>query len=127
MSRAQRYRGDIADVVDLCGAEVATEMVERLGGLDIRVPAELSADHPLMRLTEPTRARFLKHFGASERLYIPRQLGSKADLARSMKRQGRSVEEIALTLQVTMRTVYNWLGGAGSKRPADTRQSDLFG
>lgn len=119
-----RYSGDIADIIDLLGMDDAAIIVERLGGIDLKVPASVASGHALMRLPEGVRQRFLGAFSPGEMLYIPRSLGDKQALAAELAAEGKTHEEIALTLGVSMRTVRNWKKSLPA--PRDDRQIDMF-
>ena len=119
-----RYSGDIADIIDLLGMEDAAIIVERLGGIDLKVPGCAQPGHALMRLPEDVRKRFLAAFSPGEMLYIPRSLGDKQAMAAELAAEGKTQEEIALTLGVSMRTVRNWKKSL--PKPRDDRQIDMF-
>lgn len=121
-------RRSLADVVDLCGMEMAVALVAALPGTEIYVPQpdRLGPDHVLTLALGLDQARALAGIFGGDRLLVTRSLADQARVRRrtirEMKRAGSKVRDIALGTGCTERFV-RMVTSAGD---GDDGQGSLF-
>ncbi len=119
---------DMEDVQAICGEDVARELMEKLPGVEVKVPARWSASNPLARIDRDKAERLIKDL-AGNKFYVPTHIG-RTDTRRAalaLRNEGQSTIEIALELKVSERHVRNLLSGKPLPRRKihDERQIDL--
>jgi hypothetical protein len=125
------WSGDMADVADICGNDVARELCEQLPGIRLYVPAELSESNPLTRIDLAIAERLIAMLPGSE-LYIPsRRKSSQETLAaiEALLDRGLSTQDIALELDITQAYIFKLRREKGVPKIAhrpDPRQLPLF-
>lgn len=119
---------DMEDVQAICGDDVAQELLNKLPGVEVKVPARWSANNPLARIDRDKAERLIKDL-AGNKFYVPTHIG-RTDTRRAalqLRGEGQSTIEIALELKVSERHVRNLLSGKPLPRRKihDDRQVDL--
>lgn len=96
------------DLKELIGKEAAATLMFERGGLDIFVPKEATAEHPLAKLLGLAAAKSLCDVYASTRIVVPngKKARPKNKDARQMLGQGMSVSQVAAKLGLTERYVW---------------------
>lgn len=127
-----KWRGNMKDVAETCGDDVARALLAALPGIYLYVPRAMTEEGLITRLDPAIADRLISAFGG-DRIYVsdPRKFkGSKRAAVKAMREAGLTVQQIALELTITERRVYQILDALG--RPArgkakDPNQRDLFG
>lgn len=130
MADTRRYRGDMQQVVEMCGKDVADQLHEILSGLNLYIPKALRDDHPLDKLEPDAAEAIITAFGGS-RIYVSSPQAEQVDLGEieAMIEKGHSVQQIALKLGITERHVMRLRKNAGMTKVLsreDPRQLPLF-
>ena len=129
-----RFTGDMADVAEICGADVAEAVLETLPGLNVYIPLKRQENGLIAKLDEAIAERLIQHFGG-DRIYVSdpsKPVASKRAQVKDMAEAGLTVQEIALELGITERRVYQLRqligleGVAPKQKRNDPRQIDLF-
>ncbi|WP_102866751.1 hypothetical protein [Pseudovibrio exalbescens] len=119
---------DMRDVCEICGEDVALELLTKLPGVEVKVPARWSEANPLSRISRDKAERLIADF-AGNKLYVPTHADrlDTRKIARQMAQDGQNTIDIALRLNVSERHVRNLLSGKRLPRPrkVDDRQIDL--
>lgn len=128
MVDAKHLTEDMRDVAEICGDDVAEELLAKLPGVEVKVPAKWSAHNPLARIDRAKAERLILDF-AGNKFYVPTH-SDRLDtrkLARQMAQDGQNTIDIALKLNVSERHVRNLLSGKrlARRRVVDDRQIDL--
>jgi len=111
-------------ILDECGIDVAQELIDRMGGMQVRLPdRDTNKRGPFSCLREKTWESLHQAMVAQEAFYIPRIGNEKLrtmqrERACSMRQDGTPISEIARTMRVSDRTIYKWL----NKSCADTKR-----
>ena len=122
------FTGDMADVADICGIEIAQALVEQLPGIEIKVPKVWSKNSVLARLERAIADVLIDTF-PGDIFYVPTGKGSSETRikARTLRLEGKSNTEIALQLGITERHVRGLLNSElPAPRKVDPRQIDMF-
>ena len=140
MKQQQKFYGDMVDVAEYCGDDVAAALVEYLPQMSLKLPKIYRGEHKLLgRLDRDIADRLIAHFGG-EKIYVtihpPQE--SQRIYVKEMREEGMSIAEIAVQLDISEVRVSQIIkdlkdgkplnGKAG--RPAltfrDPRQLDFF-
>ena len=123
-------RRSMQPIAELCGFEVAQELVRVWGGIRVYIPISGKNSH-MDGLSDIAKERLCKYF-PGDYFEVPKTLlndpGETRRLALQMAREGISVEEIAKNLEVTQRWIYKILQSNPEYRrnnQLDERQIDL--
>ena len=122
------WTGDMRDVAERCGEDVAAELSAKLPGVVVHVPAEMS-EETLLRFLDPALAARLIAAFAGDMLYVSkRRTVSREAAVKALYEAGMSPKRIALKLGISQRRVQQLRvrSGARKGRAVDPRQSDLF-
>lgn len=127
------FRGDMADVAETCGEDVAEELVAKLPGIVFYVPKRIREDKDglINRLDPALAERLVATFGGGK-LYVGKGRPTYQDTFEAIEElvdEGLTVPRIALKLGVTEAWIYRCRRKAGAPRIADKsdpRQSSLF-
>lgn len=125
------WRGDLADVADICGETVAAELAETLPGIVLYVPKRPREGSPLNRLSDGTRANLVEAFGGDE-IYIPSKRPTSAETFSAIEQlieKGLTVQAVALKLGITEQWVMRCRKQAGAvkiRHRPDPRQMNMF-
>lgn len=139
-NQTNKFYGDMADVAEYCGEDVASHLVEYLPQISLKLPKTYRKGcHKFLdRLEENIAQKLVEHFGG-EQIYVtiyPPQESQRKHVF-EMRNEGFSIAEIAVQLNISQIRVSQIIrdlkdgkpidGKAG--RPAigyDKRQLDLF-
>lgn len=125
------WRGDMADVADICGEDVARELCEKLPGIQLYVPKSPKEESRVNRLEKAAAERLIMHFGG-DTLRVPSSRRSSRETFEAVEAlidKGLTTQEIALRLGITQAYVFKVRRQAGAPRIAhrpDPRQLPLF-
>ena len=120
------YTGDMADVEEFCGRDVADQVSDVLSGLNLYVPLEPREGTPVDKLDEEVAAALCAQFGGSL-IYIskPRPPKVPTSEVNRLLGQGLTVQQVALKLRVSDRWVRE-LRDRSIAGPSDPRQLTFF-
>lgn len=123
---ATYHTEDMADIAAICGDEIAQALMERLPGIEIKIPAAYSPSNPLAKL-ERAHADILIKELAGNKIYIPTKQGRVDTRAQAHKLadDGLTTMDIALALHVSERHIRTLLSTKALPRKVDDRQLDL--
>lgn len=108
------WTGDMADVAEQCGDDVAAELAARVPGIMIHVPAAMS-EKSVLQLIEPAIAERLIDRFAGDTLYISRRRPrSRKAAVKALYEAGVSPRQIALQLGISQRRVQQLKKSAGA-------------
>jgi len=121
------FTGDMADVAEYCGADIARALCEKLPGIEIKIPSVWTETSMLAALPRKVADAIIASFSA-ERLYIPTDKHSPntRGKARALHKDGLTNPEIALQLGVSERHVRSLLNSEQGNRRADPNQIEMF-
>ena len=122
------WTGDMADVAERCGDDVAAELAAKIPGIVVHVPAEMG-EESVLRLVDPEIAARLMAAFAGDILYVSkRRTVSREAAVKALYEAGVSPKRIALKLGISQRRVQQLRVRAGARRgrAVDSRQVDLF-
>ncbi len=125
------WSGDMADVAEICGENVAQELCDKLPGILLYVPKSPREQGPICKLDGAIAERLITQFGG-DKIYIPSKRKTFMDtfeIIEELVDEGLTTQEIALKLGVTQTYVFKVRRKAGapkiSSKP-DPRQLPLF-
>lgn len=128
MTHKYHFKDDLADIADICGEDVAIELVTKLPGIEVKIPAKFSETNPLAKIDRKIADILIEQF-PGDKFYIPMKSADtdKAADIRQLHSDGKLPLEIALETGVTERYVRQVLAKAGLKKNAivDERQIDI--
>ena len=108
------FTGDLKDVAEILGPEVARELRRVAGGLFLTIPETPPEDGPLAELPADMARKLCATF-PRDRLYIakgaPRPGETRARVLR-LRREGMTIQQIARRLRITDRQVRSHLSRA---------------
>lgn len=125
------WRGDMADVADICGEEVAAELCAKLPGILLYVPKKYRDKGKIAYLNPRLAESLVAHFGG-DTIYIPSKRKTYQDTFQEIEAlvdKGLTTAEIALKLGVTQGYVFKVRKKAGAPLIAnkpDPRQISFF-
>lgn len=125
------WTGDMADVADICGEDVAAMLVERLPGVYLYIPKKFKETGPINELPLSIAERLIKTLGGDE-VYIPQKritLEERIEAIERLLDKGLTVKEVALKIGLTETRIRQIRAKAGvpkMKDRPDPRQLDLF-
>jgi len=122
------FTGDMADVADICGTDIAQALVNSLPGIEVKIPKTWSQHNVLARLERAIADVLIENF-PGDVFYIPTGKGSTEtrQQARTLRLEGKTNTEIALQLGITERHVRGLLNSElPAPRKVDSRQIDMF-
>ena len=98
------------DVIDIIGVPATLKLVEHFGGIVLYVPAELNADHRIVKVIGLRAATMLWEHYQTDAIEVPRchealRLARNAEI-RARHHSGATVEQLALDYGLTMRSVW---------------------
>ena len=96
----------IRDIAEALGLEIVIKLVQHFGGVELRIPHKLHADHKLMVLGEED-AQALCAFCPEDTILVPISLNPRVTVARIRELEGRGLKrwQIARELGVTQRHI----------------------
>ena len=120
------YTGDMADVEELCGREVADQVSETLSGIYLYVPTKPKDESPWDKLDEEVAATLCREFGGSL-IYVSKARTPPPDPveAKRLLAEGLSVIDVALKMGASDRWVRK-VRDRSIPAPSDPRQLPLF-
>ena len=122
------YTEDMQDIADICGHDVALELLQKLPGVEIKVPLHWSAENPLARISREAADKIIEA-APGTKFYVPTRTDRASKTkARQLHGEGKSTLDIALELHVSERYVRMLLQGRKAlpkPRKVDDRQVDL--
>lgn len=127
-TKPHNFTGDIADVADICGIEIAQALVDNLPGIEVKIPKRWSQNSVLVHLERAMADVLIENF-PGDIFYVPTGKGSTEtrELARTLRLAGSTNTEIALQLGITERHVRGLLNSElPAPRKVDPRQIDMF-
>jgi len=101
-------RGILKEVEEYCGRAVAIEMMEKLGGMELKIPSKITPDNPLSLMSRENAQSVIDNFVPGENFYVPQGRLSNYEMAREMLARDALSRDICLTFGVSERTVRNW-------------------
>lgn len=123
------WTGDMADVAERCGDDVAAELAAKLHGIVVHVPTEMGTDSVLRLIDPAIAARLMERF-AGDIIYVSRRRTVSREAAvKALFEAGVTPKRIALKLGISQRRVQQLKKRSGARkgRQVDPRQTDLFG
>jgi len=123
------FCGDLKEVADILGPEVARALRGACGGLEIVIPEKPPASGPLSELPREMLEQLCATF-PRDRLYIAKgtcpRPGETRARVHDLARRGMTTQQIARRLGITDRQVRRHLAGRRLSAPHDPRQMSLF-
>ncbi len=125
------WKGDMADVAEICGDDVAQELCDKLPGIKLYVPQKINRKTPLNHIDIQIANRLMAQFGG-DALNIPsnrKTFHETFDAVEALVEKGLTTQEIALRLGITQSYVFKVRRNAGAPKIAskvDPRQLPLF-
>lgn len=125
------WSGDMADVAEICGDEVARELCEKLPGIWLYIPKKWTANTALHHIDRQMAERLMAAFGGGK-IETPGKRRSADDTFRAVEElvdRGLTTQQIALQLDITQAYVFQLRRRAGAPKIAskpDPRQRPLF-
>ncbi len=103
-----QWRGDMADVAELCGEDVAIELHRKLPGVILYVPAKIRDGNPIKRLSQTTQQNLQSYFSGNTIVISSSRRTAKETLSiiESLLDQGHSSARIALKLGITQNYIF---------------------
>jgi hypothetical protein len=122
----------LAGIAEQMGVETALRFAAQFGGTRLYVPSTWRSELPLNLLGEEAARELSRMFGP-ETIDVPKcpwRAEAVARIAAEMRRAGLTVNEIALALDLSWRTINKALSGRplltrGRSRRLDERQIDM--
>ena len=115
------YTGDMAEVEEACGTEVADALAEVLGGIHVYVPREPCDDSPLAKLEDAHVEALIASF-AQSMIYVSRRRArpEPTDPRKvvALLDEGLTVKQVAVKLQITDVHVYRIVRKARAALPS---------
>jgi hypothetical protein len=119
--------GLLMDVKQLIGPECAWKLLQHYGGVHVRIPKCLSAEHPLVQTLGLRDAQRLCEIYGGEVITVPKAQaalrGWRDRIIVTERDAGADIRTLALAWRLTERRVYEILSESRSR---DVRQIDLF-
>ena len=107
-----RLRGLASEIADVIGEDCALYLFQKRGGSDLKIPDTARGSKLADLVGVEAAEALIRHFGGGYRLTLPcaHLRGSQGRRARgiAMLARGASTLEVAMTCDVTTRTVENW-------------------
>ena len=122
------FTGDLRYVADIVGPEIAQALKDNLLGIEVKIPKTWSKNSVLTKLDRETADILIAHF-PGDVLYVPtgKISSSTKKKAYTLRKEGKTNTEIALSLGVTERHVRGLLNSDPRlPRKHDLRQIDMF-
>ncbi|MCT4654379.1 MAG: hypothetical protein N4A65_01080 [Cohaesibacter sp.] len=121
-----RLTEDMNLIADILGMPIVEELMQKLPGIEIKVPTLWTKENPLSRLSRETADLIISNF-PGDKFYVPTRLQpfDKKIEARRLADEGKSPLDIALTLRISERYVRMLLAGKVLPRRFDERQLDI--
>jgi hypothetical protein len=125
------WRGDMADVAEICGDAVARELCEKLPGILFYVPKRIRDKGQIGLLSDAIANTLVSNFGG-DTLYIPskrKTFYETFEAVEALVDKGLTTQQIALKLGVTQAYIFQVRRKAGAPKIAnkpDPRQLPLF-
>lgn len=122
------FTGDLLYVADIISEEVAQALVDRLPGIEVKIPKTWSKNSVLAMLDRKYADALIAKF-PGDVFYIPTGKVSvdTRKKARNLRKDGKTNTEIALKLGITERHVRSLLNSDPRlPRRHDPRQIDMF-
>lgn len=117
------------DFIQFLGDELAFKLMEFKGGRYINVPPSFveGKDYPLLTILSESELQLLiKHY-ASENLLVPKYdkiaKQHRDERIRELRRQGKTIDELAASFKLTVRQTYTIVGEV----LIEQTETDLFG
>ncbi len=105
------WRGLMGQVAELCGADVARSLMEKLSGAEFYVPKKYRDNGPLSELSRPHALALIAEF-KGEIIYVPSAMDRSADKYRrfleieALVQQGVASAKIANQLSMSQRYMF---------------------
>ena len=107
-----RLRGLAAEIAEVIGEDCALFLFQKRGGTDLKIPETARGSKLADLIGIEAAEAMIRHFGGGLRLTLPcaHLRGSQGRRARgvAMLAKGASTLDVAMTCDVTTRTVENW-------------------
>ncbi len=128
MVEAKHLSEDMRDIYDICGEGVVEELLNKLPGVEVKIPLKWSPSNPLARI-ERVLADLLIAELPGNKIYIPTHVGrgETRQAALKMREDGMTTLAIGLELGVSERYARTLVSGKRLQRRkvVDPRQVDL--
>ena len=114
------WRGDMAEVAEACGDDVARELCEKLPGIRLYVPHDFTMRNPIKYIDPSIARRLMAKFGGAS-ITIPKRRRSWKDAYAAVETlldQGMNTQQIALLLGVTQHYIFQLRRKAGAAKIA---------
>lgn len=129
-----KLTGLAAEIATVIGEERALRLLMRRGGTEIKLPGSAPGSLLADLVGEEAAEAMIAHFGGTQKMSLPcghlRGAPGRRAMGVAMLRRGASAQDVALSCDVSVRTVYDWratLAGQGLlPRPDGATQLDLF-
>ncbi|MDV7340989.1 hypothetical protein RYZ26_15390 [Terasakiella sp. A23] len=123
----EKIRKSLQEIVDLCGFNVARDLVRAFPGVKIYIPKS-GANAAVDQLDPKVKEAICTHF-AGEYIEVPKTIyddtESLRNIAISLRQEGLGNAQIAIKLEITERYLRKLLKGVPRKKVVDARQIDL--
>jgi len=122
------FNGDMCDVADVCGSDIATKLIQHYPCTHFYVPH--NAKNPSLNIFTEEEALKLVEFYAGDTIYISAKSdhnASKRDDVKKLTAEGRTAQQIAVVLKMSQGRVYQIkraLKDEGIPCPKGQRQDD---
>ena len=107
-----RLRGLAAEIADVIGEDCALFLFQKRGGTELKIPDQAKGSKLADLVGDAAADALIRHFGGGYRLTLPcgHLRGAQGRRARgvAMLARGSSTLDVAMTCDVTTRTVENW-------------------
>ena len=118
------WSGNMAEVAEVCGDDVARELCEKLPGTSFYIPKKFRHRGSLRSLDKDTARVLVRHFGG-DYIYIPSQRKNSHDTFKAIETlvdQGLTTSQIATKLGISQSYIFRLRRKAGAPKIAKKRK-----